>query len=84
MEAAAFRFFIDIPPARLLRQFYQRFTRQQGVDTDDFWDGVARGRFHIPSSDAYLRDAHNDREWHLVRGYTCCMPDVIINAVALL
>jgi len=62
------KYFLDVPLPILLRQFYSRFTKEL-LDQEEFWEGVAIGRYVIPSSDQYLKDLKEEQAWHLSHGY---------------
>jgi adenylate kinase family enzyme len=68
------KYFIDIPDDRLMRQFYGRYN---STDDDEFWKGVASGRYQIPGSVYCLRESEKERKWHLERGYKLCSVDAI-------
>ena len=62
------KFFIDIAPEQLLRQFYGRYTKEL-KDDEEFWSGVSEGRYIIPSSAEYLKANREEKQWHLEHGY---------------
>jgi hypothetical protein len=62
------KYFLDIPLPQLLRQFYGRFTKDF-LNDEEFWTGVAEGRYGIPSSNEYLKDFKQEKTWHFEHGY---------------
>ena len=62
------KYFMVLPTATLVRQFYQRFEKQLG-DSAEFWQGVADRRYCIPGSREYLDINEKDKQWHVSHGY---------------
>ncbi len=60
-----------------MKQFYSRLA---GFP-QDYWDGVASGKYGIPGSDQILRDKTDDFEWHTTHGYTTGTSDEIFGEV---
>ena len=63
------KYFLDVPLPQLLRQFYGRYTKEMN-DDQEWWQGVASGRYRIPSSRTYLKSLALEKHWHVRHGYT--------------
>jgi hypothetical protein len=72
----AFKAFLDVPRAELLRRFYGRFGIELRQDAE-FWIGVETGRWGIPSSTEYIRAHEVEKEWHLRHGYELCASEKV-------
>lgn len=74
------KYFIDIQPDHLVRQFYLRYGKEMRDDAE-FWSGVAEGRYNIPSSIEYLAENRKEKEWHVQHGYKLSAPDEIAKRI---
>jgi endogenous inhibitor of DNA gyrase (YacG/DUF329 family) len=71
------KYFIDMPLAQLIRQFYTRYAKEMGDDAE-FWHDIAEERYTIPSSADYLKAHHQEKQWHLEHGYALLSADEIV------
>jgi hypothetical protein len=68
IDSANRRFVIEISKVMLLNQFYTRYGKSMAEDSN-FWDGLAEGRYEIPSSAEFSRSADTLNAWHKQNGY---------------
>lgn len=61
-------FYLEVPSAQLLRQFYTRIV-DIGKNDPVLWEQIAEGRHPIPSSQDKLKDAEISKKQHLDEGY---------------
>lgn len=61
-------FYLEVPSAQLLRQFYTRIV-DIGKNDPVLWEDIAEGRHSIPSSQDKLKDAEISKKKHLDEGY---------------
>ena len=62
------KYFIDISPAQLLRQFYGRLAKLLAED-NTFAEEIANNRWTVESSVDYLAQSQREKQWHLNSGY---------------
>jgi hypothetical protein len=76
---AAFKYYIDIKPADLLRQFYSRLV-QEGTTAG--WEGIARGDDYVWSSKEIVAEDLTQWKKHERYGYERVTSDDIMGLVA--
>lgn len=76
LSHADFKYFLDVPPLVLLRQYYSRL-----AFSEDLLSEAVRGRLVIPSSSVILQEACTYRKWHARNGYTLSHSEAIVAAL---
>ena len=81
MTQATHRFYIDIPRARLLYQFYSRLATIP--PDDEYWHKAATGPdgYAIPGSKQLLNDASKTKVWHETHDYRVAPTRQIIGEI---
>ena len=77
---ASHLFFIDVPDAVLLQQFYSRIVKI-GKKDKSLWTEIAFKKEYIPSSTEKLKEAKADLSMHKSAGYEIVARKDILNTI---
>ena len=81
---ATARYFLDVPLPQLLKQFYVRIGQDEKrradaseKSSDEYWEGVAEGKYTIPGAKDIVKNNAADVKWHKAHKYEMLPEDTI-------
>lgn len=82
---ADYKFVLDVPLNELMKRYYLRISQMDQKSTkkesENYWNNLSKGIYHITSSDDMIRDHKKYNEWHKKHNYIFLNDNDIIDKI---
>lgn len=82
---ANYKFVLDVPLNELMKRYYLRISQMEQKSTkkqsENYWDNLSKGIYHITGSDNMIKEHKKYNEWHKKHNYIFLDDKDIINKI---